>query len=85
MSSLLERRNAAFGKGAALFYNDPIQIVRGSGVELEDESGRTYIDMYNNVPCVGHAHPHVVESMHNQASTLNVHSRYLHEDIVRLA
>ena len=85
MSALLERRNAAFGKGAALFYKDPIQIVKGQGVELEDETGRKYIDMYNNVPCVGHAHPHVVEAMHKQASTLNVHSRYLHEDIVRLA
>ena len=85
MSALLERRNAAFGKGAALFYKDPIQIVKGSGVELEDETGRTYVDMYNNVPCVGHAHPHVVEAMHKQASTLNVHSRYLHEDIIRLA
>ena len=85
MTNLLDRRNRAFGKGSALFYRDPIQIVRGSGVELEDESGRTYIDMYNNVPCVGHAHPHVVAAMHKQASTLNVHSRYLHEDIVRLA
>ena len=36
MSALLERRNAALGKGAALFYKDPIQIVKGQGVELED-------------------------------------------------
>ena len=41
--------------------------------------------MYNNVPCVGHANPHVVEAMSRQQATLNVHSRYLHEGIVALA
>ena len=41
--------------------------------------------MYNNVPCVGHANPHVVEAMARQQATLNVHSRYLHEGIVALA
>ena len=84
-ATLLERRNRYFGRGSALFYEEPIQIVRGQGALVYDEQGREYIDMYNNVPCVGHAHPHVVEAMHRQAGTLNVHSRYLHEDIVRLA
>lgn len=83
--ALLAKRNQRLGVGAALFYNEPLQIVKGRGVELEDSAGKTYIDMYNNVPCVGHAHPHVVNAMHEQASTLNVHSRYLHEGIVRLA
>jgi 4-aminobutyrate aminotransferase-like enzyme len=41
--------------------------------------------MYNNVPCVGHANPHVAEAMARQQSTLNVHSRYLHEGIVAFA
>jgi 4-aminobutyrate aminotransferase-like enzyme len=38
--------------------------------------------MYNNVPCVGHANPHIVEAMVRAQSTLNVHSRYLHEGIL---
>ncbi len=38
--------------------------------------------MYNNVPCVGHANPRVVEAMARQQATLNVHSRYLHETVV---
>ncbi|HCC45864.1 MAG TPA: aspartate aminotransferase family protein [Gammaproteobacteria bacterium] len=84
-ATLLERRNRFFGVGSTLFYKEPIQLVRGEGAIVYDADGREYIDMYNNVPCVGHAHPHVVEAMHKQASTLNVHSRYLHEDIVRLA
>src|SRR5208337_849439 len=52
---------------------------------LFDDTGKRYVDMYNNVPCVGHANPHVVAAMVKQASTLNVHSRYLHESIVRYA
>jgi len=84
-SNLLARREKVLGKGAPLFYREPINIVRGEGVYLFDDDGKRYIDMYNNVPCVGHAHPHVVETMHKQASMLNVHSRYLHESIVRYA
>lgn len=83
--TLLQQRNLRLGVGAPLFYDDALQIVKGHGVELWDDQGNQYIDMYNNVPCVGHAHPHVVQQMHAQASTLNVHSRYLHEGIVRLA
>ena len=59
--------------------------MRGEGVWLFDTDGRRYLDMYNNVPCVGHCHPHVVEAMHRQASTLNVHSRYLHEGVLDYA
>jgi 4-aminobutyrate aminotransferase-like enzyme len=84
-NELLQRRNRYLGTGAALFYKEPIQIVRGEGVSLFDQNGVRYIDMYNNVPCVGHAHPHVVQAMQRQASTLNVHSRYLHEGIVNFA
>lgn len=84
-TTLLERRNATLGTGAPLFYQEPVHIVRGSGVELFDANGRRYLDMYNNVPCVGHCHPHVVEALTRQAQTLNVHSRYLHEGIVDYA
>ena len=84
-STLAERRDAAFGAGAPLFYEDPIEVVRGEDVWLFDADGKRYLDMYNNVPCVGHCNPHVVEAMHAQASTLNVHSRYLHEGVVRYA
>ena len=83
--SLLTRRNQALGTGAALFYDIPLQIVRGDGVYLYDLDGRRYVDMYNNVPCVGHANPVVTEAMARQQGTLNVHSRYLHEGIVEFA
>lgn len=84
-NELLARRERSLGKGASLFYHEPVNIVRGEGVYLFDDAGNRYVDMYNNVPCVGHANAHVVEAMTKQASTLNVHSRYLHESIVRYA
>ena len=82
---LLARRERLLGAGIATFYDDPVHIVRGEGVWLTDAEGRRYLDLYNNVPCVGHAHPHVVEAMQRQSETLNVHSRYLHEGILDYA
>ena len=84
-ASLVARRDRALGTGAQLFYTKPLQIVRGDGVYLYDVDGRRYVDMYNNVPCVGHANPEVVEAMTKQQGTLNVHSRYLHEGIIEFA
>ncbi len=81
-TDLLARRDRALGAGAPLFYEHPLHIVRGEGVHLYGADGRRYVDMYNNVPCVGHANPRVVEAMARQQATLNVHSRYLHETVV---
>jgi len=83
--SLIARRERILGVGAPLFYERPLHIVRGEGVFLFDADGGRYLDMYNNVPCVGHANPHVVEAMQRQAATLNVHSRYLHEGVIDYA
>lgn len=85
ITNLIDRRNKAIGPGAPLFYEEPLHIVRGDGAYLYDQEGRQYIDMYNNVPCVGHANAKVAQAMHQQLQTLNVHSRYLHEDILEYA
>jgi 4-aminobutyrate aminotransferase-like enzyme len=83
--SLQQRRDLALGSGAELFYDTPLEIVRGEGVYLYDKDGRRYVDMYNNVPCVGHANPAIVQAMAEQQAIVNVHSRYLHEGIVTFA
>ena len=82
-NQLLAQRQRVFGQGSALFYAEPLTIIRGEGVELFDDAGKRFIDMYNNVPCVGHSHPHVVSEVSKQLGQLNVHSRYLHESILR--
>ncbi|MFL0564461.1 aspartate aminotransferase family protein [Microbacterium sp. 179-I 1D1 NHS] len=84
-SDLLTRRHATIGRHSPLFYDQPVHIVSASGVWLTDADGRRYLDAYNNVPHVGHTHPRVVEALHRQAQTLNVHTRYLNEKILDYA
>jgi len=81
-AALLARREKLLGRNVALFYQDPVHIVRGEGVWLWDADGKRYLDCYNNVPHVGHCHPRVVEAIARQAATLNTHTRYLHEGIL---
>ncbi|MBT6209335.1 MAG: aspartate aminotransferase family protein [Woeseia sp.] len=85
ISPLQRRRDLALGSGAELFYDRPLEIIRGEGVYLYDREGRRYVDMYNNVPVVGHANPAIVKAMSEQQATVNVHSRYLHDGIVTFA
>ena len=82
---LLARRHRLLGAGAPLFYDEPVHIVRGEGVWLYSAEGKKYLDVYNNVPNVGHCHPRVVEALHKQSQTLNVHTRYLHELVLEYA
>ncbi len=82
MTELLDRHHRSMGHDAPLFYEEPIELVRGDGVWLEAADGRRYLDLYNNVPCVGHANPRVAAAIAEQAATLQVHSRYLHANVV---
>lgn len=82
---LITRRQHAMGPAYSHFYERPLHIVRGEGVWLFDADGQRYLDCYNNVPSVGHCHPHVVEALTRQAATLNTHTRYLHENAVEYA
>ncbi|MBU2983152.1 aminotransferase class III-fold pyridoxal phosphate-dependent enzyme [Lentibacter algarum] len=79
---LLVDRTRYLGPNVSTFYDDPVHVVRGEGVWLWDADGRKYLDCYNNVPHVGHCNPRVVEAICRQASTLNTHTRYLHDGIL---
>ncbi len=85
IQALIERRARLLGPGNPLFYDDPVHLVRGKGVWLFDADGRKYLDCYNNVLCVGHCHPRVVDALCTQAGTLNTHTRYLDEHILDYA
>ena len=84
-TELLRRRAAALAPSYQLFYDEPVHLVRGDGVWLFDADGKRYLDCYNNVPCVGHAHPRVVSALAEQTALLNTHTRYLHEHVIELA
>ena len=81
----LARRTRLLGPCYYLFYQRPLTIVRGQGVWLYDEEGRRYLDVYNNVPHVGHCHPHVLHAINEQGRRLNTSSRYIHGYILDLA
>ena len=82
---LLKARKQNLGRGMSLQYEEPLYIVRGSGVNLIDNWGRKYLDTVNNVAHVGHEHPRVVKAGQKQMALLNTNSRYLHDNITALA
>ncbi len=85
LEARVTRRAALFGAASVLFYDEPLEFVRGAGARLYDAAGVAYLDAYNNVPSVGHCHPRVVEAAQRQIAELNIHNRYLHPAIMDYA
>jgi 4-aminobutyrate aminotransferase-like enzyme/Ser/Thr protein kinase RdoA (MazF antagonist) len=81
----LAARRRLIGPSLGISYADPLKIVRGWMQFLYDETGRAYLDAYNNVPLVGHSHPRVVRAVREQMALLNTNTRYLHDNLVRYA
>ncbi|MGK2850450.1 MAG: aminotransferase class III-fold pyridoxal phosphate-dependent enzyme [Candidatus Limnocylindrales bacterium] len=83
---LIERRDAVMGPALEpLTYDEPILMASAQGVWMTDADSRRYLDAYNNVPSIGHAHPRVTEAIARQARRLNTNLRYLHADAITLA
>ncbi|MDX1836542.1 aminotransferase class III-fold pyridoxal phosphate-dependent enzyme [Legionella taurinensis] len=76
--ALLSLRKKVIADNVGLSYRQPLEIVRGEGVYLYDETGRAYLDCVNNVCHVGHCHPRVVQAGQQQMAVLNTNTRYLH-------
>ncbi len=85
VAGTLAARHALLGKNLSLSYQRPLKIVRGWMQYLYDDTGRAYLDVYNNVPLVGHSHPHVVKAAQAQLALLNTNTRYLHDNVNRYA
>ena len=84
-AKLIERRRRLMGANAELSYTRPLHLVRGAGVWVYTASGERLLDVYNNVPHVGHAHPAVVRAIHAQASRIASNTRYLDETVLEYA
>ncbi len=85
LGATLAARRKLLGKNLSLSYRHPLKIVRGWMQYLYDDSGRAYLDVYNNVPLVGHSHPRVVRAAQAQLALLNTNTRYLHDNVNRYA
>lgn len=85
LQETLAARKQLLGANLSLSYEKPLKIVRGYRQHLYDEAGRAYLDVYNNVPLVGHSHPRVVRAIQDQVALLNTNTRYLHDYILQYA
>jgi 4-aminobutyrate aminotransferase-like enzyme/Ser/Thr protein kinase RdoA (MazF antagonist) len=81
----LASREKLLGRNLSVSYQHPLKIVRGWMQYLYDDNGRAYLDVYNNVPLVGHSHPRVVQAAQQQLALLNTNTRYLHDNLNRYA
>ncbi len=85
LRSKIERRANVLGPGYRLFYREPLEFVRAERAHLFDADGNDYLDVYNNVPSVGHCHPHVVDAVHRQMQTINTNTRYVQNLVIEYA
>jgi acetylornithine aminotransferase len=80
-----ERWNAALMNN----YGTPaLELVKGSGAEVWDSTGRRYLDLVSGVAvnALGHAHPAVVEAVTTQVRQLgHVSNFFVHEPVLQLA
>lgn len=82
---LVKSRRALLGKNTTHFYAKPMHFERAKGCFLHSTDGNAYLDLYNNVPQVGHCNPHVVKAIARQAAVLNTNTRYLYGTILDYA
>ena len=84
-TELIARRHRLLGAHAELFYSHPLHLVRGAGVWVYTAAGERFLDVYNNVPHVGHAHPWVVRATAAQARRIASNTRYLDRTVLDYA
>ncbi|MEK1887731.1 MAG: aminotransferase class III-fold pyridoxal phosphate-dependent enzyme [Phyllobacterium sp.] len=84
-NEIVRARKTKLLPNLSISYAEPIKFVRGEGAWLIDDRGRAYLDCFNNVCHLGHAHPDVVEALRRQAGVLNTNTRYLHDNILDYA
>lgn len=82
---LMKARKSKLIRNLSISYRKPLKIVRGDGVWLIDETGRAYLDCYNNVAQLGHSNPEIVETIARQVAILNTNTRYLHDNVIAYA
>jgi 4-aminobutyrate aminotransferase-like enzyme/Ser/Thr protein kinase RdoA (MazF antagonist) len=81
----LANRRKLLGSNLSIGYRDPLKVSRGWMQFLFDDSGRQFLDAYNNVPHVGHSHPRVVAAVGAQLRAVNTNTRYLYDELWQFA
>nr|KGA06596.1 MAG: hypothetical protein GM42_3445 [actinobacterium acMicro-1] len=84
-TSPLEARRAALPSSYRLFYENPVVVDHTEGVWIHDATGTPLLDVYNNVPVVGHSNAHVADRVAAQLRTANTHTRYVYPSVAEYA
>lgn len=85
---LLERHRRVLPSWQSLYYDQPIELVSGTGCVVTDTSGREYLDFFGGILTTisGHNVPEVVEAIRQQAGrVLHTSTLYLSRPAVELA
>lgn len=77
---LLARHRAVLPSWMPLYYDEPIELVSGSGRRVTDARGRTYLDFFGGVltSMIGYDIPEIREAVERQIRTGIVHSSTLY-------
>ena len=87
-AELLKRHRQVLPDWIALYYGEPISIVRGEGRRVWDAEGNRYLDLFGGIltTMVGHGVDEVVEAIKEQAAKmLHTSTLYLIEPMIELA
>ncbi len=78
--SLLDRHSAVLPDWMGLYYEDPLELVSGSGSRVTDAAGRTYLDFFCGIltNMLGYDIPEVREAVERQLATGIVHTSTLY-------
>ena len=87
-SELLERHRAVLPEWLVLYYDEPIELVRGEGTRVWDSAGREYLDFFGGILTTisGHVVRELVEALTEQAGKIaHTSTLYLIRPMVELA
>jgi 4-aminobutyrate aminotransferase len=85
---LHERHRKVVPEWLALYYQDPVELVRGEGRHVWDAAGNRYLDFFGGILTTisGHAVPEVVDAIREQADKLlHTSTLYLSRPMIELA
>ena len=80
MTDLLQRHRSVLPNWAGLYYDQPLELVSGSGSRVTDASGRTYLDFFCGIltNMLGYDVPEVRDAVGRQLASGIVHTSTLY-------
>src|SRR6266705_3278328 len=87
-AELLARHREVLPSWLALYYKEPLELVRGEGSRVWDSAGREYLDFFGGIVTTisGHVVPKLVEALTEQAGKIaHTSTLYLIRPMIELA